>query len=81
VKTALPAEAMQKILQNYEPYHDLMHREGRQFYKTGHLKGVRTRAGFLSGTGGELYRFVVMCNTPGKSTDAIMAAIERHLEK
>jgi serine-type D-Ala-D-Ala carboxypeptidase/endopeptidase (penicillin-binding protein 4) len=77
----ITAEAMLKVLQNYEPYHDLMHREGRQFYKTGHLKGVRTRAGFLSGAGGELYCFVVMCNTPGKSTDAIMAAIERHIDK
>ncbi|BBO89666.1 D-alanyl-D-alanine carboxypeptidase [Desulfosarcina ovata] len=75
------ARAMLKILQNYEPYHDLIPRKGRQFYKTGHLKGVRTRAGFLSGTDGELYRFVVMCNTPGKNTNAVMTAIERHFEQ
>jgi D-alanyl-D-alanine carboxypeptidase/D-alanyl-D-alanine-endopeptidase (penicillin-binding protein 4) len=75
----ITAQAMLTILQHYEPYHDLMPREGRQYYKTGHLKGVRTRAGFLSGNHGELYRFVVMCNTPGKSTDAIMRAIEKRL--
>jgi len=76
----ITAQAMLKILQHYEPYRDLMPREGRQYYKTGHLKGVRTRAGFLTGNRGERYRFVVMCNTPGKSTDAIMRTIEKRLE-
>jgi serine-type D-Ala-D-Ala carboxypeptidase/endopeptidase (penicillin-binding protein 4) len=76
----ITARAMMKILHRYESYHTLMRREGRQFYKTGHLKGVRTRAGFLSGTGGGLYRFVVMCNTPGKTTDAIVKAIEKRLK-
>ena len=76
----LTARAMLKILQRYEPYHTLMRREGRQFYKTGHLKGVRSRAGYLSGADGGLYRFVVICNTPGKSTDAIMRVIERHIK-
>ena len=75
----ITARAMLRILQRYEPYHSLMRREGRQFYKTGHLKGVRTRAGFLSGADGRLYRFVVICNTPGKTTDAIMRVIERHI--
>jgi D-alanyl-D-alanine carboxypeptidase/D-alanyl-D-alanine-endopeptidase (penicillin-binding protein 4) len=76
----ITAKAMMKILQRYEPYHTLMRREGRQFYKTGHLKGVRTRAGFLSGADGKFYRFVVICNTPGKTTEAIMKAIERSIE-
>jgi D-alanyl-D-alanine carboxypeptidase/D-alanyl-D-alanine-endopeptidase (penicillin-binding protein 4) len=76
----ITARAMMKILQRYEPYHTLMRREGRQFYKTGHLKGVRTRAGFLSGADGKFYRFVVICNTPGKTTEAIMKAIERSIE-
>ncbi len=76
----ITARAMLKILQHYEPYHHLMRREGRQFYKTGHLKGVRARAGFFSGADGELYRFVVMCNTPGKNTTVIMRTIERYIE-
>jgi len=79
-KNRITARAMLRILEHYEPYHGLMRRQGRQYYKTGHLKGVRTRAGFLSGNHGGLYRFVVMCNTPGKSTDAIMSAIEKHLD-
>jgi D-alanyl-D-alanine carboxypeptidase/D-alanyl-D-alanine-endopeptidase (penicillin-binding protein 4) len=73
----ITAQAMLKILQRYKPYHTLMRRKGHQFYKTGHLNGVRTRAGFLSGADGQMYRFVVMCNTPGKNTHAIMAAIKK----
>ncbi len=76
----ITAQAMLKILQRYKPYHTLMRREGRQFYKTGHLNGIRTRAGFLSGADGGLYPFVVLINTPGKNTNNIMNTIEKHLK-
>jgi serine-type D-Ala-D-Ala carboxypeptidase/endopeptidase (penicillin-binding protein 4) len=79
-RNRITARAMLKILRQYEPYHSLMRHEGRQFYKTGHLNGVRTRAGFLTSTHGGLYRFVVFINTPGKSTDGIMNAIEKYLK-
>jgi D-alanyl-D-alanine carboxypeptidase/D-alanyl-D-alanine-endopeptidase (penicillin-binding protein 4) len=75
----ITARAMLTILQHYEPYHELMRQEGRQFYKTGHLNGIRTRAGFLASDHGGLYRFVVIVNTPGKSTDSIMNVIETQL--
>ncbi len=74
------ARAMQKVLQHFEPYHTLMRHEGRQFYKTGHLEGIRTRAGFLTCGDGGFYRFVVIINTPGKSTDGMMKVIEKHLK-
>jgi serine-type D-Ala-D-Ala carboxypeptidase/endopeptidase (penicillin-binding protein 4) len=80
-KNRITARAMLKILQRYKPYHNLMRRDGREFYKTGHLDGVRTRVGFLTGAAGGLYRFVVMCNTPGKNTDAIMAVLEKWYQK
>jgi D-alanyl-D-alanine carboxypeptidase/D-alanyl-D-alanine-endopeptidase (penicillin-binding protein 4) len=73
----ITARAMLKILERYKPFHTLMRRQGRQYFKTGHLQGIRTRAGFLSAPDSGLYPFVVMCNTPGKSTDAIMRAIEK----
>jgi D-alanyl-D-alanine carboxypeptidase/D-alanyl-D-alanine-endopeptidase (penicillin-binding protein 4) len=78
-QNSLTVRSVLKILERYEPHHALMRREGRQFYKTGHLNGVRTRAGFLTSDRGGLYRFVVMINTPDKSTDAMMKAIEKHL--
>jgi D-alanyl-D-alanine carboxypeptidase/D-alanyl-D-alanine-endopeptidase (penicillin-binding protein 4) len=79
-RNRITARAMLKVLRHYEPYHRLMRHEGRQFYKTGHLKGIRTRAGFLTCAGGGLYRFVVIINTPGKSTDGMMNVIEKYLK-
>jgi serine-type D-Ala-D-Ala carboxypeptidase/endopeptidase (penicillin-binding protein 4) len=66
------AKDMEKILKAFEPYHSLMRHEGREFYKTGTLSGINTRAGYIENTKGQLYRFVVLINTPGKSTKSIM---------
>jgi D-alanyl-D-alanine carboxypeptidase/D-alanyl-D-alanine-endopeptidase (penicillin-binding protein 4) len=71
------AQIMMFILKKFAPYHRLMRHQGRQFYKTGTLNGIHTRVGYLSAHGGGLYRFVVMVNTPGKTTDRIMRVIER----
>ncbi len=68
----ITALAVLKILNAFEPYHHLMRRQGREFYKTGSLTGVKTRAGYLKAGNGRLYRFVVMLNTPGKSAGAVM---------
>ena len=40
-------------------------------------KGLQVLRGFYRDG---LYRFVVMCDTPGKSTDAIMRAIEKRID-
>lgn len=75
------AQDMMTVLERFAPYCNLMRRSDRQYYKTGHLKGIRSRVGYLSSDGGgDLYRFVVMVNTPGKSTHRIMRTIERHLK-
>lgn len=74
------ARDMMTVVERFAPYHKLMRHSDRQYYKTGHLKGVRSRVGYLSSDRGNPYRFVVMVNTPGKSTDGIMRTIERHLK-
>lgn len=71
-KNKTSVKDMEKVLQAFEPYHGLMRHEGREFYKTGTLSGVNTRAGYIEHTTGKLYRFVVFINTPGKSTTRIM---------
>ncbi|MBG7605278.1 MAG: D-alanyl-D-alanine carboxypeptidase, partial [Actinobacteria bacterium] len=58
------AAQMNLVLDTFEPYHTLLRREGRQYYKTGTLHGISTRAGFIQTKSGELYPFVVMLNTP-----------------
>jgi D-alanyl-D-alanine carboxypeptidase/D-alanyl-D-alanine-endopeptidase (penicillin-binding protein 4) len=63
----LSARQMHRILVEFEPYHRLMRQEGREFYKTGTLYGINNRAGYISDPMGDLHRYVIMINTPGKS--------------
>jgi D-alanyl-D-alanine carboxypeptidase/D-alanyl-D-alanine-endopeptidase (penicillin-binding protein 4) len=57
-----------------------MPRNGRQLYKTGTLHGVHTRAGYIEDAKGELYSFVILINTPGKSPEPIMDIILKAIE-
>ena len=75
----ISARIMIQLLDRFQPHHQLMRHNGRHWYKTGHLKGIRTQAGYLVGNAGQLYRYVVMVNTPGKTTRPILRVIERAL--
>jgi D-alanyl-D-alanine carboxypeptidase/D-alanyl-D-alanine-endopeptidase (penicillin-binding protein 4) len=71
-RNRISAKSLYKILKVFEPYHFLMRRRDNAFYKTGTLKGIHTMAGYIESIKGELYCFVVLLNTPGKSTKPIM---------
>ncbi len=73
------AKDLYKILETFEPFHTLMRHEGNEYYKTGSLNSVRTRAGYVENGNGELYRFVVILNTPQKSAQGIMSKLLRAL--
>jgi len=74
------ARQMMRILAAFEPNFVLLRQQGRDFYKTGTLSGVNTRAGYIASQNGGRYRYVVMVNTPGKSTRPIMRRLLRFLE-
>jgi len=74
------AHHMLRVLDEFEPHHQLMRKRGREYYKTGTLQGVSTRTGYIADKNGGLYRYVVMINTPGKSTKPIMRKLLRILE-
>ncbi len=74
-KNKVSAEAFFKILEEFKPYHYLMPHDDRIFYKTGTLNGVNTRAGYVENEKGDLYPFVVIVNTPGKTTKPIIDGI------
>ena len=76
----ISAFQMDRVLQKFLPYHHLMRREGSEFYKTGTLYGISTRAGYIETANGELYRYVILLNTPGKSTDPIILRLLRILD-
>ena len=71
-KNRLTACQMDRILEIFVPFHHLLRQSGRDHYKTGTLKGIRTRAGYIEGKTGGLFRYVVFINTPGRSTAPVM---------
>lgn len=75
----ISARDMERVLTAFEPYRHCMTRQGRAFYKTGTLDGIRTCAGYIERGAGGWYRFVVMMNTPGKSAKKVVARLQRTL--
>ncbi|MDJ0780615.1 MAG: D-alanyl-D-alanine carboxypeptidase [Desulfosarcinaceae bacterium] len=68
-----------RVLDAFAPHHRLLRNDANEYYKTGTLDGIRTRAGYLMGEDGTLYRFVVLHNTPGRTTDAVLEMFKAHL--
>jgi D-alanyl-D-alanine carboxypeptidase/D-alanyl-D-alanine-endopeptidase (penicillin-binding protein 4) len=74
------AAQMDRVLQEFLPYYHLMRRRGREHYKTGTLHGISTRAGYIKSAHSGLYRYVIMLNSPGKSTDSLILRLLRILD-
>ena len=55
---------MMKVLVRFAPYHSLMRKHGRIYYKTGTLKDVKTCVGYISAGNLDLYPFVILFNRP-----------------
>ncbi|MFZ5569822.1 MAG: D-alanyl-D-alanine carboxypeptidase/D-alanyl-D-alanine-endopeptidase [Thermodesulfobacteriota bacterium] len=71
----LSARMLEKILTAFEPHRRLMRKENGQYFKTGTLSGVQTRAGYVETETGRPFRFVIMINTPGKSVVPVMTRL------
>ena len=69
-------DQMIKVLIKFMPFYSLLnrqdHSQGQDFFKTGTLSGIRTRAGYISGKDGRLYPYVIMVNQKNKGYDAIL---------
>ncbi|MEN8690100.1 MAG: D-alanyl-D-alanine carboxypeptidase [Desulfobacterales bacterium] len=76
----ITARDMRKVLDAFAPYHTLMRSDGRQFYKTGTLHGISTRAGYIERSDGSLDRFVVLVNSPGRSAEHVTRHLIRSME-
>ena len=76
----ITANHMNRILEAFAPYYQLLQYENSTYFKTGTLQGISTRAGYIEGSNGELYRFVIMINTPAKSARPIMRKLRQILE-
>ena len=76
----ISAKDLLTVLTAFEPHHNLMRKKGRLYYKTGHLKGIRTQAGFYMDPEKGLYPYVILLNTPGKSMYPVVKAMVQALE-
>jgi D-alanyl-D-alanine carboxypeptidase/D-alanyl-D-alanine-endopeptidase (penicillin-binding protein 4) len=56
-----------------------MSREGHEYYKTGTLKGIRTRAGYIEVRPGVRFRFSLFRNQRGRTTGPVMRQIHHYL--
>ena len=79
-KNRVSASQMLRILTEFEPHRTLMRRQGREYYKTGTLYGINTRAGYIESANGGFYRYAVMMNTRGKTTRPVMRRLLQELE-
>ena len=79
-KNRITAAQMISVLNKFEPNHYLMRREKNEYYKTGTLYGISTRAGYIRNDQGQLYRYVVIINTPGKSARPVMKKLMQILD-
>jgi len=68
---------MLKVLIEFMPFYMLLKKKDNDFFKTGTLFGIRTRAGYISGKYGWLYPYVIMMNQKNKRFDLILKKLIR----
>lgn len=66
-KNRITASNLHKILLKFKSHFKLLRQDRTDFYKTGTLKDISTRVGFIGQDEASLHAYVILCNTPGKS--------------
>jgi len=79
-KNRLSALDMLAVLRRFEPYRAVLVRDGRVLYKTGSLRGIRTRAGYVESRSGDPYYFVIFLNNSEADIDSILNCVKKSLD-
>lgn len=74
------AHMLFQALMVFKPFAHLLKYEDGIYYKTGTLKGISSRAGYIEHSNGKLYPFVVILNTKGKASTRFMKRIQGIVE-
>ncbi|MFO7963624.1 MAG: D-alanyl-D-alanine carboxypeptidase [Desulfobacterales bacterium] len=80
-KNRVTASYMAGVLKTFQPYHHLLRKEKNIFFKTGTLRGIRTRIGYIAGRTGGLYPFGIFFNTPGKTDEAVLKQLREVVDR
>jgi len=75
-KNRVSALDMLAILKRFKPYRHLLKRKDNVLFKTGSLKGIRTRAGYVEKNGRGPYLFVIFLNRSGPDMDRLMESVK-----
>lgn len=76
-KNQISALEMRAILVSFKTYRHLLNKSGKIFFKTGTLKGINTRAGYIERLPDNPYNFVVFLNTGTSNIESLMNCIKR----
>lgn len=76
----LSAMDMLAILKHFTPYRHLLKREGDLLYKSGSLRGIRTRAGYIEKEAHGPCPFVVFLNRSNVKFNSLMHCLESLLD-
>jgi len=76
-KNRISPEDMLEVLHRFRPYRHLLPREGPFLYKTGTLKGIRTRAGYIEKKNGKTGYIVLFLKNDHPDADDLMRYLER----
>ena len=80
-KNRCSALHMLVILRHFENYRHLLNRKGNMLYKTGSLRGIRARAGYMEGDVRGPHYFVIFINRDDSNTDSLMECLSRTITK
>lgn len=70
---------MLTVLKRFEPYRVLLVREGTLLYKTGSLRGIKARAGYIENNSGSPYYFAIFLNSSHADIDSIVSCVKKSL--
>ncbi len=67
---------MQTILEKFKPHRHLLKKSGKVLFKTGTLKNINNRAGYIERTPNKPYSFVIFLNSGSSDIESLMKCIE-----
>jgi D-alanyl-D-alanine carboxypeptidase/D-alanyl-D-alanine-endopeptidase (penicillin-binding protein 4) len=73
----ISAVTMSRVLAAFSPDQGLMRHEDNEYYKTGNLTDVSTRAGYMTSGSDRRYQYVIMFNSPEKDAGQLIPGVRR----
>ena len=80
-KNRITPRQMIIVLKAFKPYYRLLRQDGNDFFKTGTLSDVRSRAGYLVGEDKELYPYVIMRNHTRIGVEDILRKLKQQVRR